>query len=366
MSPAFKPSSILVCRTDRAGDLVLTLPVFTALRRHFPQARLTALVRSYTAPLLRHHPDVDAVILEDTPPRTLLQRARHLRHHSFDAAILVHPSASSILSCALAGIPVRVGRASNLWQFFLTHRQIQNRSRNEQHESRYNLELLSGLGIDLSQAFDQSLQRIRLSPGWPRSGASLFTVLPQPSLHPGDREIRWARNFITELGLDSPRLLFIHPGHGGSSFNLSPELYSRLACTLRGNGFTPCITLGPGEEQVRPLFAGFPICATAPDLLHLAALYSLGKAFIGGSTGPMHIAGAMGLPVAAIFPPVFAMTPRRWGPLSPHPLLLQPDLPPCRGRCSACSHRPINAPHCLHTLNITPMVGWLKGLIITN
>jgi ADP-heptose:LPS heptosyltransferase len=50
---------ILVIRSDNIGDLVLTTPVFTALRRHFPEARIEALVNSYNAPVLEGHPDID-------------------------------------------------------------------------------------------------------------------------------------------------------------------------------------------------------------------------------------------------------------------------------------------------------------------
>jgi ADP-heptose:LPS heptosyltransferase len=52
---------ILVVRRDNIGDLVVTTPVFRALRSHFPGARIEALVNSYNAPVLENHPDVDAI-----------------------------------------------------------------------------------------------------------------------------------------------------------------------------------------------------------------------------------------------------------------------------------------------------------------
>jgi len=52
---------ILVVRRDNIGDLVLTTPVFRALRERFPGASLEALVTSYSAPILEKHPDVDRV-----------------------------------------------------------------------------------------------------------------------------------------------------------------------------------------------------------------------------------------------------------------------------------------------------------------
>ncbi|MBL0142091.1 MAG: glycosyltransferase family 9 protein [Betaproteobacteria bacterium] len=52
---------LLVVRQDNIGDLVVTTPVFAALRSRFPHARIEALVNGYSAPILAHHPDVDAV-----------------------------------------------------------------------------------------------------------------------------------------------------------------------------------------------------------------------------------------------------------------------------------------------------------------
>jgi heptosyltransferase III len=52
---------ILVVRRDNIGDLVVTTPVFRALRARYPDARIEALVNSYNAPVLENHPDLDAV-----------------------------------------------------------------------------------------------------------------------------------------------------------------------------------------------------------------------------------------------------------------------------------------------------------------
>ena len=57
-------NKILVVRTDRVGDVLLTTPVSTALREAFPKAKITWLVSPYTAPLLEHNPDVDQVLLD--------------------------------------------------------------------------------------------------------------------------------------------------------------------------------------------------------------------------------------------------------------------------------------------------------------
>src|SRR5262245_28608266 len=56
--------NILIVRTDRVGDVLLTTPVSTAIKESFPDARVTWLVRPYTAPVLSNNPSVDNVLLD--------------------------------------------------------------------------------------------------------------------------------------------------------------------------------------------------------------------------------------------------------------------------------------------------------------
>ncbi len=335
MTTKFPCRRILVSRTDRAGDVTLTVPVFTALKALLPQAQLTALVRAYTAPLLREHPAVDHLIIDDSSSDlSWFALARELRRESFDIAILVHPSPRAILAAFLARIPVRIGRASNVWQFFLTHRAVQHRSRNEKHEYQYNLDLI---------------QPLDLSP--PDIAPRLF---PISSL------VQIASHRLAEAGLGGTRPWFIHPGHGGSALNLSIEQFVRLSDALQQRQIPVCVTLGPQESHLARAFGpavsgrlGF--VSDLPDLAHLVALLPIGRGWSGGSTGPMHLAAAVGLPVAAFFPPLPAMTPKRWGPVGSMTQVFLPATTDCPGRCETCPHH-----GCMSTLDVMPAVEWIS------
>lgn len=99
----FAPRSILVIRRDNIGDLVCTTPSITALRRHFPQAWIAALVNHYTRPVLDANPDLDAVfsyrkakhrVAEESVPGIYWQRLRmlwQLRRRRIDCVILASP-----------------------------------------------------------------------------------------------------------------------------------------------------------------------------------------------------------------------------------------------------------------------------------
>lgn len=326
---------ILVARTDRAGDLVLTLPVFAALRAAKPEARILALVRRYTAPLLHYQTDIDGVILEDPrgKPLSPLLLASVLKKTGVTVAIIVHPSWRVILACRLAGIPIRIGRASNVWQIFLNRRMVQNRSANQKHESAYNLELLQGLGI--------------------------YAPSPLPSLVIPEEQRKKGRDWLDGHGLTGISPIFVHPGHGGSAFNLSLRRYVQLVGELKKLRRPVAVTLGADEERHADLFRQDAVVLTGmKDLYELATILANGAAFIGGSTGPMHIAGAVGLPVVAFFPPFPTMTPRRWGPLGNPSLVVLPPSITCESDCSTCRFQP-----CMDRIEFGEAVNFLKTIL---
>jgi len=323
----------LVSRTDRAGDLILTLPLFRELRKSFADAYIVAHVRSYTAPLLKLCPEVDEIIIDDAYPAGLLSLplVKALKKLSVDHCFIVHPVGRAILSAWRAGISHRTGRASNIWQLLLNDRHVQKRSRNEKHEFCYNLDLLSGTVTSI----DYSPYHFRLSEVRKAAGTEV----------------------IAALGLQRP--VIIHPGHGGSAHNLSTERYAELARMLIAHDLPVLISLGPGEETLKNHFEALKsdklnFLCNIPDLAGLAEVFSACAAFIGGSTGPLHLAAALQLPTVAFFPPVAAMTPVRWGPVGNRSLVLKPDLGYCNGRCDSCANK-----GCMASITLERSVGWL-------
>lgn len=324
---------IIVSRTDRAGDLILTTPLFRELRRSFPHATLIAHVRSYTAAIINLCREVDEIIIDDDFNSTLAL-AKKFAGVKAERIIIAHPARKTILAAFLARIPIRTGRASNIWQLFLNDRRVQKRSRNEKHEFAYNIDLL---------------ERIVENPEY----------LP-PALKFSETSRSIAEKIILNFGLKHP--VFIHPGHGGSAHNLSAQQYARIAAMLISRGFQVAVTIGPGEESMALHFRDFApdrlaVIARIPDFSVLAALFSYGKAFVGGSTGPMHLAAAVGLPVLAFFPPVAAMTPIRWGPTSAQSHVIMPTGESCKNLCDSCSRK-----GCMQTIDLEAGIKWLERI----
>ncbi|PKL50986.1 MAG: hypothetical protein CVV42_01405 [Candidatus Riflebacteria bacterium HGW-Riflebacteria-2] len=323
----------LVSRTDRAGDLILTLPMFRELRKNFANAHIVAHVRSYTAPMLKLCPEIDEIVIDDDYPPGIfsLPLTKAFKKMAIDHCFMVHPAGRAILSAWRAGIGRRSGRASNIWQLLLNDRHVQKRSRNEKHEFCYNLDLLTGTVANI----DYTPYHFRLTESQKSAGAKV----------------------IAALGRQRP--VIIHPGHGGSAHNISTERYASLAKMLLEHDLPVLISLGPGEKQLKIYFESLQsknlnFLCDIPDLAGLAEVFSACSAFVGGSTGPLHLAAALQLPTAAFFPPVAAMTPTRWGPVGNRSLVTRPDLGYCNGRCDNCANK-----GCMASIALEPVVEWL-------
>ena len=289
MGPIHK---ILIVRTDRLGDVLLTTPVSRLLKEHDPALYVAWLVRPYTAPLLEHNPDVDEVITD--PGGSVKPLIRRLREGRFDAAIIAYPRWRAAWATCRAAIPVRIGPASKLYSAFFSERLWQHRSESARHEADYNLELLAPMGIP----FRRTPTRLVLT----------------------DKEKLAARK-----RLESERVTFrkpvviLHPGSGGSSSRWPLAHFIELGDRLQETGCDVVVTGGPGEDyqytmidQMRrqPVF----MAAGSVGIRELAALLSCASLVVTNSTGPLHMAVAMGTPTVSVYSPVAACHPRRWGP----------------------------------------------------
>ncbi len=310
--PRVMPKNILIVRTDRVGDVLLTTPVSQALKDRFPDARITWLVRPYTAPLLEQNPTVDHVLVDHGGSVSKL--VEKLKGGYFDVAIVSLPRWRVSWALFRAGIPVRIGPASKWYSILFTERITQHRSESTKHEADYNLELLAPLGVPFKR------------------GATQLTIAPD--------EKAAARKLLEShrLTMDKP-IIFLHPGSGGSSGRWPLTHFMQLGDALQEAGAQVVITAGPGEEYQNimidqmhriPVF----IAGGSVSLRELAALYSCGDVVVSNSTGPLHLAVAAGVPTVSIYSPQVGNHPRRWGP---YPAFVENDDK--------------------HTVFIAPMVG---------
>jgi len=327
--PAKHIQHILLLRTDHLGDMLLTLPMATAIKEAMPACRVSVLASPANALAAQHHPHVDHVEIDPQESKGSSLRgvgtlAAQLRKLACDAAVIVHPTPRLAVAAFLARIPLRVGTAYRAYSWLFNRRVRQHRRDSPQHEAVLNLELLRALDI-VADAAPRGLWRTEES------------------------EVEAVQRILTSEGLVARDFVVLHPGSAGSAMNWSPERYIELGRELRRASLRCVITGGPREIELTGRVAA-GIGGDTVDLGgrlqlgELAELLRLARTYVGCATGPTHVAGVVGTPVVALFAPMRSTLPRRWKPLGDHVDVVQPAV---NQVCPRCLHERCPFYHCV-------------------
>lgn len=291
------PRSILIVRLSAIGDVLHALPVLDALRRAFPDARLGWIVEELSAPLLEGHPDIDKLYIV---PKKQWRGAwlakfggeirpffRAVAADGWDAAVDVQGLAKSGAVAWASRAKLRVGFAgpdSREANRLFINRAVRPPAGEAVHVVEKNLSLLRGLGVEE-----------------PRGEGRLVVR---------DDEVEAMAEALRLAGWNGQQgLAALNPGAGWSSKRWPPECFAEAGAALaRGERLAPLVFWGPGEEEARDAIAeglrargADPIVCPRTTLRQLAAAIRLCRLFIGGDTGPTHMAALLGVPVVAVF-----------------------------------------------------------------
>ncbi len=290
----------LLVRTDNIGDVLLTTPAVAALRRKYPKAFIAYLCRWYTAPILQQNPNINQLIMiDDGFPFGVLSK---IKEHKFDASIHFYIEPKSAILPALAKIPHRIGPRSKIWSEFLTNKIVQNRSRVEKHEAEYNIDLVKECGAD-------------------------GLTFP-PNIYLNALEKQETAQILARYSVDAVKQpVIIHPGTQGHVEGWPLDSFVELAGKIGDRGDQVVFTAGAAEKEVVGKVLKLnhknvkAIPAGALTLRQLAGVISNSRMFMGNSSGPLHIATALGIPTISFFPKAPLVTSaKRWGPFGNHKL----------------------------------------------
>lgn len=301
---------ILVIRNDKLGDFVLALPSFALLKRALPDATIVALVPEYTRKLASHIDYIDEIIVDpgkSAGVKGFFSLLQQLRAEKFSAAICLFSTSRIAYLLLLAGIPVRLGPATKVWQVFFNHRLTQRRSRSIKPEFEYNLDLIRHFLNDKQVSQDIALKG--------------------PYIELNDIEQADGRNTLAKLKQNAlaKRKIMLHPGHGGSANNLSIAQYAEFIQRLMpGEQDMVIVSAGPGElqiaEQLTLILQRHGIDAvtyhSTIGLIEFISVIAAVDLFISGSTGPLHVAGALNVKTVGFYPRTAHMSPLRWQTLN--------------------------------------------------
>ncbi|OGX83036.1 glycosyltransferase family 9 protein [Hymenobacter glacialis] len=337
--------TFLVSRTDAIGDVVLTLPVCGQLKQRHPGCRVVLIGRTYTAPVAAACPWVDAFLnLDELLQQPEATQVATLRAYQAAAIVHIFPNKRLARLAQEAGIPVRIG-TRNRWQHWLTCNRLVALSRRHSplHEAQLNLQLLQPLGFSEPLALSEIASLVRLHPAEPLA-AELQMLLQ--ARHAGQLNI------------------ILHPRSRGSAREWGLDNFGQLARLLHQAGHRVFITgtAAEGEElaewrqqHAACLAADLTGQLTLPQFL---AFIAGADGLVAGSTGPLHLAAALGRHALGLYPPIRPMHPGRWGPLGPHAEFMVFDKP----ACDDCRTVPA-ACHCIRAITplavATQVLSWL-------
>jgi heptosyltransferase-1 len=343
--PDSKRPRILLVKLSSFGDVLHALPTLEALRDAYPEGEITWLVEAAYAPLLAGHPALDEVwaaprlkpglLFRGANPALARELLRRLRARPFDLVIDLQGLLKSAVWVAWARSPRKLGydRTRELSYLPLTER-VEPYDPEAHAVWRY-LNLAHYLGAP--QAAPPARPRFRLGL---EAGVDLSRLLPQGDARP---------------------LAVLHPGARWASKLWPAASWAALAQWLsREQGFQVAITGSPADRELAaPIFARLQEPALnlvgRTSLAELAGVLKAARLMVTTDTGAMHLAAALGTPVAALFGPT---APWRTGPFGEGHQIVRLGL-----TCSPCFKRRCPAPRCLTELPVAEVAAACEKIL---
>lgn len=307
--PLTAPAAILIARTDKIGDFVVSIPSYATCKAMFPQAKIVALVSKHNRILAQHVPVIDEwVCVDDFVSESgaldfagLATRLQALKLYAFVALV----SNNTISKLAVAsGAKVRVGPRSKPWSFVHYNYGLrQQRSQCIKSEAAYNLELIEHLNPERFAQVGVKLQRLIYEP----EDTVLVTAFLQAS--------------GLQHGAEIKPFVLINPFTGGSGANLNCAQYGAVINKLlAGDAALEVVLMAvPAQAaKVEQVLAGVTartrvhVYLNQGSLMVATALVERCTSFIGPSTGITQIAGNLGKPTICFYSSRKSNSHTRW------------------------------------------------------
>lgn len=301
--------NIGIFRTDRLGDMLLTLPMCKVLKEEYPNANVILFARKENRALLgRYNALLDEVIYEeDFPKWDVLTISKVLLRKKITMVFFPRPRFEELVGAWVARVKYRIGSGYRWYSVFLNHKVFDHRREAKFHELEYNIRLI---GSFLGKEF---------------SGTTLIA----PDITAA--ELRNAYVKLEEVAgrVIKEKYIIIHPGSRGSSVDWSVESFGKLAKMIYENYSCDIVITGtPAEKEKCELV--HKIC---PESINTCGLFSLNELFplvakssllVANSTGVLHLAAALSVPVIGMYPNDPSICKRRWGPYSTYAIAYAP------------------------------------------
>jgi lipopolysaccharide heptosyltransferase II len=340
-----EPKNILIVRTDRIGDVVLSLPLAAIIKKHFPDCKVTFLLRNYTKDIAKNNPHIDNVLIlkEVNGKIPVWENVKQLKTEKFDSSIIVYPTFITALIVFLSRITTRIGSGYRWYSFLFNKKIFEHRKFAERHELEFNVNLLKIFGIEESISFENVEFNIRVD----------------------ENELEKVNEVLLNSGVDTQKkMVIIHPGSGGSAIDLPVEKFTQLAGNLDSlNNINLLISGGKDENDICESISNSSTAVNLAgkfNLSEMICLISLCDVFISNSTGPIHIAAALGKKTVGFYPKILACSPTRWGPYTKNKVIFSPEID-----CYDCTREQCERLNCMNSINIDNVTKKVVDLLST-
>lgn len=284
---ASKVRSVLLALTTGLGDAVLSTPVFSAVRRALPQARVTLFVRAAWTPLFAAEPDIDAVLPYHGKWRRFFPTLRRLRKAAPDLALILHGNDPDILPLAyMAGsrIILRIPTNGTRYSWLLSNadRVADRETMPGWHYIDNRLRILDSLGIAAARR--------------------------SPVVHVTAEAQQRVKNWIRDT-LGDARYWVLHPWAADAYKTWPAPQVSEFIAAARAR-WPELIVVLTGSAHDRAMAArlagnrtGVVVAAGDFDIAGTAALLAGARAVVAPDTGLLHLAAALDVPTVGLFAP---------------------------------------------------------------
>ncbi len=326
--------SILVMRLYFIGDVLLSTPVLEALKRTFPEASLTLLLKRRALDVVRGNPWVDETMVYDERGRGGVRLGMELRRRRFDVAVDLTGDLRTSWLLLAADTGFRVG-FNHAGFGFLLDRRIPYKS--EVHVVDHMMNAVAPLGVE--------------------------GPAPPPSIYPDEVDEVGAARLLEGVGARAFEYLVVSPGANWVHRRWPAERFGEVASLAAERHGLRTLVIGSSADKaiadrLVDASGGSAVDVTGrTSIRELAVLASRARAFVGNDSGPMHVAAASGCPVVALFGP---NTPVLFGPRGAPSRVLWPaaDCCPCDQKTCARQDRP-----CVRDIGVAEVMDALSSLL---
>ncbi len=303
---------ILIVRQDRIGDSVLSTPIPREIKKKWPESFIAVLVRNYTRDIFINNPFVNEIILYEDLKwngiKEFFRSVEKIRQYRFTHAFMLLPSEKINYLLFFAGIKTRIGVGQKFFQFITF---VKNVNRHKyiplRHEADYCMDQARKIGVETNNL--------------------------DTKIYLSDEEKTKVQQIKAEWSGGNKNIIGINITSGHSAPNFTENDYLQLIKKLQANKKNKIIITDnkilPGIQNLEGIEYPNISSSLRNSIIHIASLDCL----ISSSTGPMHIAAALGIKTISLFCPLPACSPDLWGPLGNPHITILPEKNFCSVKC---------------------------------